>query len=227
MEADRGQANVSGRMNGAGQEWTLLLVCSKQLRWAGLKATLYEVERVRVVGEVADSQTALQEAVDLQPRGVIADAATGDGAIVQLARQLKAVSSSSRLILFGEKAQRTILRALYSLNVCSYVLWEEATPETVCHLPRAVLDGGLWVASYQAVNELLGVPAGPSGQSLSDRERLVLRGLARGLSEREIAEAAGLGLRTVERMIPDLEKRLKVDTLYELRLRAHDSGYGA
>jgi DNA-binding NarL/FixJ family response regulator len=223
---ERGKANTGGA-SGEKPRRTVLLVYSEHLSSSGLRTVLRELEDVRLVGETYDTQTAVTVARSRQPSGVVAGLDIGKLAIIDLAQQLKAASPSSRLMVFAEKVDRETLHAPRGMNAYSYVLWEEATPRTVRHVLDTVLDAGLCVASPRVVEELLSPPPTAREPSVTDRERAVLRGLAKGLSAREIAEATGLGLRTVERMIPDLEERFGVDSLYELRLHAHDFGYGA
>jgi len=126
-------------------------------------------------------------------------------------------------------SQDTLI-ALGQIGVRGYLLWHGIDRACLCHALASVLDANLCVASPAAVQVLVPPEYWPvpwrNEARFSQAERAVLRGLAAGLTEKQIAQDEAMSLRTVERVISSLEGRLEAPSLYVLALKVRDIGLG-
>jgi DNA-binding NarL/FixJ family response regulator len=209
---------------------TLLLLTSPDIRWEGLQRLVEREPLVHIVGDVAPHEILIAMA-RLQPDGVLIGAELGVDTVLSSARIIRDHRPGTRLLVFGDQADYELEMELARLGASSYLLWENVNIVSLSWTLGAVLEAGLHVVSPRAVEEIAfherrAYPR-EEGLVFSDRERVVLAGLAAGLSERRIAEGQQLGPRTVERTVARLIEKLQARDLHELRRRAHDLGCGA
>lgn len=206
------------------------LVPSNHLGWVALRAIIQNEPGTHLVGEEGRADAAVLLAGRARPNAVLMDAEPKEYPVPVLARRLQRQCPEARLLVFGSEPNRRLELALREIGVEGFLLWDDLTPEALHYALGAVLLGGLRVESRAVTEELrVGPERRPyprgAGDAFVEREREVLGGLAEGLSEREIAERIGVGLRTVERMARRLEDKCCVYSLRELRRKARELGF--
>jgi DNA-binding NarL/FixJ family response regulator len=97
------------------------------------------------------------------------------------------------------------------------------------HCLAAVMEVGLWVGSPAAVERLVSPPQSSHapndrGIVLSAHEQRILRGLAAGHTQREIAHAEYVSEATIERTLAKLRSKFGVPSTYALCAKAGRSG---
>lgn len=156
---------------------------------------------LRVCSEAADGREVLEQVAALRPDVVMLDIAMPRlGGLESLAR-LRSDHPGVKVILLSVRADAALIGSAVSLAADGFVLKNAPTrefPEAI----RAVARGGSYFSppvAREIVSQLREPRAaeGPFGL-LSEREREVLRGIAEGLSSKEIASRLGLGTKTVE-----------------------------
>lgn len=210
--------------------YRVLLVSSPDIRWEGLRRLVEREPLVQIVGDVA-SREILTAVARLQPDGVLIGAELGVDTVLSSTRIIREHRPGTRLMVFGHQADFELEMNLARLGVSSYVLWDNVNAVSLGWALGTVLEAGLHVVSPRAVEEVAfherRAQPREEGLVFSDRERVVLAGLAEGLSERRIAENQQIGPRTVERTVARLIEKLQARDLHDLRRRAHDLGFGA
>jgi len=114
---------------------------------------------------------------------------------------------------------------MLAAGVTGYILKDEVTDVIITAI-QTVMQGGMWL-SRRMSDTLTGErPSHPQGipPHVTERERSVLRLLAQGLPEKEIAHAEGHSLRTIQRIITILETKLEAPNLVVLTLKASRLG---
>ncbi len=197
-----------------GCQHTVLLLGSDAIGWGELRQVLADLPDVRVVGDTADPAAARRLAAAHIPDAIIA-AATLDGhPILPLLAELR----------------RTCCPATKAILVAAdYAPGRLRSPAVLRHCLAAAIAGDVILGSGAVVRRFVAGLRGEgpdrlAASGVTTRERAILGGLAAGRSYDAIAQAEGIGARTVERVVADLERRLDAPNLFALGLRAAQLG---
>lgn len=169
----------------------------------GLKMLINFQPDMTVVGEVADGEAAFEMICRLLPDVAILDISMPIVNGIELVSQLRLVSVTSKLLALTANEDRGYLQQLLELGAAGYLLKRSAAEELIKAI-RTVANGGRYIDS-SVVNDLVGdllVPRQTNTDAspgvLSDREQEVLRLIAQGYANKEIAAKLGISMKTVE-----------------------------
>ena len=166
---------------------------------AGLRLILETQPRFALVGEASTGPEAIARAGAIQPDIIILDLSLpGMSGLAAIPHLRAAVPDVKVLILTVHEDEAYFFAALQA-GAAGYMLKGSSASELVAALDL-VVQGGVPVPSLlgqRLASDHLGRVAGNAG--LSDREQEILRRIAAGQSNKEIAAELALSLRTVER----------------------------
>lgn len=183
-------------------ELRVVLADDHEVVRAGLKALVDASPGLRVVGEAGDGAEAVARARELAPDVVVMDVSMpgmdGAEAAERIARECPAV----RVVALTAHDDRAHLTRLLQAGAAGYVLKRAAAAELVRAI-RTVASGGMYVDPVLAGSLLRraarpALPGPDSAETLSEREEEVLRRIAWGESNKEIAARLGISIKTVE-----------------------------
>lgn len=166
----------------------------------GVRALLTLAEDVEVVGEAADGMEAIEACRRLRPDLVLMDIAMpglgGLEATLQIRKELPEV----KVLVLTQYEDREYVRRFLKLGVSGYVLKKAAGAELVAAV-RAAAKGGLVLdpdIARDAIREPepAAEPAADPYESLTDREKQVLKLVAEGRSNKEVAELLDISVKT-------------------------------
>ena len=185
---------------------------------AGLRRVIDAEEDIETVGEAADADRAVFEAIEAKPDVVLMDVVMpGKSGIEGMPALLQAVPEAKVLVLSMQDDPRYV-REAFAAGASGYVLKEAADTELVAAI-RAVAGGGSYVhptlgARMVAADadERRKVTSDP----LSEREREVLRLLALGHTNQEIAKMLFISVRTAETHRAHIMQKLSLKSRAEL-----------
>jgi DNA-binding NarL/FixJ family response regulator len=225
LEGQASRLPAGKRAPGFEARYGALLVFSSPLEQERVRGML-EWSDVAVVMGTAYPEGAVEALRTLSPDLVVAGGEAGHTVLVDVARD---ASPRVQLLVVSACADKRLETDLLRLHATSFLLWQELTPMSLHWAIGSMLVAQLHIesegiAQARARQEILPPDDGPL---FTQRERVVLVGLAEGLSERVIAEREGLGLRTVERTAARLADRLRAADLHELRFKARSIGFGS
>lgn len=186
----------------------------------GMEALLASSGRVEVVGSAADAETALALVGEHAPDVVVTDLRLGPGHDgVWLAEQCRE-DGPPVLVLTTYDHDRDIVRAVEA-GAAGYLL-KDADAEVII---QAVVDAaaGLDVLPEELAQRVVDTMRGPRPE-LSDRERDVLREVARGASNREVARTLFISEATVKTHLARAFAKLGVDSRTAAVARLHQLG---
>jgi DNA-binding NarL/FixJ family response regulator len=193
----------------------------------GLKAILGSQPDMRVVGEAGDGPVALSLAAELAPDVVVLEAALPhlDGAQV-IARLREACADRKVLVLTGCE-DRGAVRLLLGMGARGYVL-KRSRPDQLMRAVRAVATGGIYLDPDMA-DGVAGAPSGTGAEKpdaeLSARECDVIRLIARGYSNKEIAAHLQVSVKTVETYKSRAMEKLRIRSRVDIVRFATRSGW--
>ena len=179
----------------------LLLVDDHAVVREGLRALLASDPRFEIIGEASEGEGAVSAAMSLHPDVVVMDVSMPGLNGVQATRRLKAQSPDTRVVALTVHEEGGYLRSLLDAGAAGYVLKRSAASELVRAL-HVVGDGGTYLDPSLA-GQLVGrfvrtAPHVGGAPALSDRETEVVRLVARGYSNKEIAGKLEVSVKTVE-----------------------------
>ena len=193
---------------------TLLIADDHRLFRQGLAALLREQAGWEVVGEAGDGEEALRLASTLQPDVAVLDVEMPGIGGIEAAAAFRRVSPGTRIVALSMYADAHYEEQMRQAGASAYVLKNEAIDDLVLAI-RAVLRGERFVSPAMARHD-----AGSASRSarldievLSEREREVLRLLAEGRRNKEIAELLGISPKTVETYRSRVMTKLGIDGL--------------
>jgi len=180
----------------------VLLVEDHETVRAGLRLIIDAQTDMAVVGEAAEGTAALGKARSLSPDVVVMDISMPGLNGVETTRALRQAQPGTRIVTLTRHREPGYLDLLLRAGASAYVL-KQSRPAELLAAIRAVARGGTYVdpsIAAQVVREpIRRVPAGPGVESpLSPRETQVLRLIAWGHSNKDIAGQLEVSVKTVE-----------------------------
>lgn len=185
---------------------------------AGLRAMLNGEPDLEIVGEVQDGKDAVRMAISLSPDLILMDlnmpGSHGLGAISEIRRR---VPDMRILVITMHKTDEYIQEALRN-GASGYIL-KESGPEELLTAIRTVLAGKVYLSpdvSERVVSGLLSVGQRETGEAttaldtLTLREREVLKLVAEGHGNKHIANYLNLSVKTVEKHRSSLMHKLNL-----------------
>jgi DNA-binding NarL/FixJ family response regulator len=181
----------------------ILLADDHNIVRSGLRALIDAQADMEVVGEAADGQAVCQQAVELHPDVVVMDVTMPGTGGAEATARIARDQPTTRVLALTVHEDRGYLQQLLQAGASGYLL-KRAAADDLIHAIRTLARGGTYLDPSLA-GLVLGGLRGRSTQggtlptdSLSDREEEVLRLIARGFTNREIAAQLDLSIKTVE-----------------------------
>ncbi|MGZ8693310.1 MAG: response regulator [Gaiellaceae bacterium] len=197
---------------------TIVLVDDHAVVRSGLRLLLDAQEDLEVIGEAGNSKDATFRARALQPDVILLDVVMpGESGIEALPRLLKESPKTKVLVLSMQDDPRYV-REAFAAGASGYVL-KEAADEEVVSAVREIAGGGHYVHPALGARMVAAEAqerAAAEADPLSEREREVLRLLALGHTNQEIAQELYISVRTAESHRAHIMQKLRLATRAEL-----------
>jgi DNA-binding NarL/FixJ family response regulator len=181
---------------------------------------------LRIVARCRSGEEAVRAVRELRPRILVLDVRMpGIGGLEVLAA-IAREKLPTRVVLLAAALDDAQLAASIRLGARGIVL-KEMAPQLLLDAVREVAGGGRWLDPGMVDRVLGGIAAGGSaGESprLTPRESEIVRMVASGLRNRDIAERLVIGEGTVKMHLHNIYEKLDVGGRVELTLRAQKLG---
>lgn len=186
----------------------VLVVDDHQLVRAGLITLLEAAADIQVAGEAADGRQAIEAAKATSPDVVLMDLSMPvlDGAAAT--RLLLAELPRTRVVALTSFSDRQRVTDVLAAGATGYVL-KDSRPDDLLAAVRAAADGHVPVDPRVAA-ALLPSQEVPLTEQLSEREKQVLRLVAAGLANKQIARRLGIAEATVKVHTGNIFRRIGV-----------------
>jgi DNA-binding NarL/FixJ family response regulator len=179
----------------------------------GLKALVGAQADMEVVGEADNGRDALLKAREHQPDVVVMDISMPEMSGIKATERMKDCCRKAKVLVLTAYDDTGYLRQLLEAGASGYVL-KKAAAEDLVKAIRTVAAGGVYldptlagkvVSGYVGRKKLRGGP--PAGE-LSEREEEVMRLVAWGYTNKEVAGYLNLSVKTVETHKTNLMQKL-------------------
>ncbi len=180
----------------------------------GLRLSVEEDAGLRVVGEAADGQAALDMIKKLRPQVAVLDIDMPKLDGLAVARELARQKLDTKIIFLTFHADEDLFRNAMELGSKGYILKDSASQEIVAGV-RAVASGRPYISS--AITEKLlhpqKTPAPQDGitANLTPTERRIMRLIADGKTSKEIGAELSIHYRTVENHRTNICRKLNLE----------------
>ena len=216
---------------------SVMLVDDHTLMRQGLRALLMSEEGILVAGEAESGEALLEQVADgCRPDVVLVDIQMPGISGIEATRKLKKSHPEVRVIGLTAIDDGETAEAMVAAGGAGYILKAAAASELVAAV-RAVHAGKQWVdspgctrpAKLQAWRPALQVKRRGMGDpsALTQREMEIMRVLARGCTNKEIAEELVISERTVQTHLSSIFAKLQVKSRTEAVLVAMQAGLPA
>ncbi len=194
----------------------------------GLRYVLDADPLIEVVAEASNGRLAVELALEHTPDVVVLDITMPEETGLKAAARLRELLPATRVLLLSMHDQSEYVREGIRIGTHGYLLKDSAGEELRAAI-RAVHAGGTFF-SPAVVRRLSTADAAaersPAAQleQLTPRERDVLAGVARGLTNKAIAAELGISRRTVEAHRESLMRKLEIHSVAGLTRFALEAG---
>lgn len=193
---------------------------------AGIKNELLRHSDIEVLGEAANGDETLRQVQALQPDVLLLDIKMPGLRAVQVVRQLQELPSPPRILVLTAYGDVEHVLALLKAGATGYLLKDE-DPSAIAEGVRAVVRGETWLSKAVATNLVEYAVRDEAKQpepELSPREREVLRLVAQGWDNSQIAQALSISVGTVKNYLTSLYSKVGVRSRAELVAWAWQQG---
>lgn len=211
-------------------KYRIVLVEDHTILREGLRSLLREHDNMDVVGEAGDGRTAVRLVLSLKPDLVLMDLSMPKMNGFEAILEIKKVEPSIKIIaLTVHNTEEYILMTLQA-GADGYVL-KDATHDELIMAIRQVLSGKRFLSPSVSGKVIEGYLEGKKSvqtksqiDSLTQREREVLKLIAEGHKNKEVADFLCISLKTVEKHRANLMRKLDLHNTSTLTLYAVERG---
>jgi two-component system response regulator NreC len=196
----------------------ILVVDDHAVVRTGLRLLLAAEEDFEVVGEAGSARDAVFEARALKPDVILLDVVMPVESGIEALPKLKKEAPDAKVLVLSMQDDPRYVREAFAQGANGYVLKEAVDAEVVAAV-REVAAGGNYVhpaLGARLVAADAEARAAAAADPLSDREREVLRLLALGHTNQEIAKQLYISVRTAETHRAHIMQKLNLSTRAEL-----------
>jgi DNA-binding NarL/FixJ family response regulator len=211
----------------------VLLVDDHAMVRRGMRDFLTLHDDLEVVGEAADGTAAIQAATALQPDVVVMDMLMPGVDGIDATARIKAEHPDMEIVAITSFVEEARIVAALEAGASGFLL-KDAEADELAAAIRAAAAGEVHldpaVAGIVARRMRNGAAGGTGGSeadglgTLTPRERDVLGGVARGLSNRAIADELGITERTARTHVSNILAKLGLSSRTQAALRAVEHG---
>jgi DNA-binding NarL/FixJ family response regulator len=180
---------------------------------AGLKSLLGDVRDIEIVAEAADGEEAIRLARRHRPEVVLLDVRMPGADGLAVLGQLRTELPAGAVVMFSSYDNPTYVARAVALGAAGYLVKNASREEIIAAIRRAATGEALW--SREGLRRVTGALSTPRVSAeldapLTKRESEVLKQLALGLSNKEIAQALEISYETVKEHVQHILRKLAV-----------------
>jgi two-component system, NarL family, response regulator DevR len=193
----------------------ILLVDDHEVVRLGLKALIERQPNMEVVAEADNAAKAVTMAAAHRPDVVVMDIRLGNGSGIDACREIMAQMPATKVIMLTSYAEDDVLFAAIEAGAAGYVLKQAGGQDVVRALQavaegQALLDPALTARVFARVRRAAHNEEAAAFAMLSEQEQRVLKLIASGRTNRQIAQSLHLGEGTIRNYVSTVLGKLGV-----------------
>ena len=205
----------------SGEPVRVVIVDDQELFRRGLTMLLAAEDDIDVVGEAADGEEATRLAATIAPDVILMDVRMPKQSGIEACVAIKAASPTTKIVMLTVSDEEADLYEAVKNGASGYLL-KDSSIEQVAQAVRVVADGQSLISPSMAVkliDEFKALsrpdPAGSAALRITDRELQVLRLVATGLNNRDIAAELFISENTVKNHVRNILEKLQLHSRME------------
>tara|TARA_R110001606_G_scaffold224562_2_gene372681 strand:+ start:933 stop:1568 length:636 start_codon:yes stop_codon:yes gene_type:complete len=190
----------------------VLLVDDHMLVLDGLQARLELEGNIDIIATASNGLEALEKAQETQPDLVLMDVSMPVLNGLEATKRFKAEQPNVKILMLSMHNDKEYILSLIQSGANGYVLKDVSSEELVQAI-NTVYQGGTYFSAGASDSLFSLASTSPKeSEELTKRETAVLKALAAGLSNKEIAQSLDISVRTVETHRQNVKNKLDIHT---------------
>ena len=192
----------------------ILLADDHTILRAGIRALLDMEPTFQVVGEVDNGKDAVYYAGQLKPDLIIIDLSMPKTNGTEAIQRIKSRYPETKILVLTVHKTEEYIHAALKAGASGYILKDDTSSELINAINN-ILQGKIHLSSSICGNVVLGYLAQPDNEKISSstdllttREREVMKLIAEGQRNKDVAEYLSISLKTVEKHRSNMMKKL-------------------
>ncbi|NYS62560.1 two-component system response regulator NarL [Vreelandella salicampi] len=199
---------------------TIMIIDDHPLLRRGVRQLLEIEDDLTLIFDTGSPQEGIEQAIALDPDMLLLDLSMPDMNGLEALRQLRETGYAGRIIMYTVSDQEDDVVDALQNGADGYLL-KDMEPEDMVHQMRKAAKGRMVISENltarlaEALHNQRSAPAMPSVESLTYREKEILRELAAGMSNKLIARKLNIAEGTVKVHVKHLLKKLRLRSRVE------------
>ena len=198
-------------MSKASSRLRVLLVDDHTLVLDGLQARLELEDNIDIIGTANNGLEALQKSAQLTPDLILMDVSMPVLNGLEATKRFKAEQPNVKILMLSMHNDKEYILSLIQSGANGYVLKDVSSEELVQAI-NTVHQGGTYFSAGASASLFSPTEVNQQTEELTKREVSVLTEVAMGLSNKEIAQALDISVRTVETHRQNIKNKLDIHT---------------
>ena len=188
----------------------------------GMRALIEHEPGWQVCGTATNGQEAVDTAKKLKPEVVVLDMTMPELDGLEALRQIKRALPNTEVVIFSAHHSEEVIEQLFDAGAKSYIQKSDAGRHLVAAIKSLAEHKPFFTPEISQILFAKFLSVGPAKKrgaqkhTLTDREKDVVRLLAQGSSNKEVAKTLGISIRTAETHRATLMRKLGLDSLAAL-----------
>ena len=185
---------------------------------SGIASELLRYDDIQLIGEALNGDDALQKSIELQPDVLILDINMPGKKAVQVVRELRGIPKAPAVLILTAYGDPENVIGMLTAGARGFLL-KDSDPGDIVVAVRMIYSGKAWISPMVAgalVESMTERKEGDIIQQLSSREMEILRYVAQGYSNTQVAEFMKISEGTVKNHVMNIYAKLNIHTRSEL-----------
>jgi two-component system response regulator NreC len=186
--------------NASAKKLRILIADDHDVLRRGLDFIISREKDWEVCGLAKTGREALEKSAEVQPDVAVLDLGMPDLGGVELVREMRRRFPKIELVIFSGQKSENVIKELFDAGARSFVQKADASDLLVKAIKAAAQHRPFFTAEISKLlfSRFMTSDVRTHGEDLTPREREIIRYVAEGKSNKEIAAELGISLRTVE-----------------------------